>query len=160
GSLPEGTAGRGWLIHDRRYEDLELRFWFKCRKTEAGVLLRRQQDGDGTQGIYLAICGENVSTASRLRLHADGSEYERSTISAPHNQDPDEPAQFPQRPDGWNEIDIFLRGDMLVVSQNGYRARPYKLGKADRAEGDRYGEVALGFGQRGGAEIRIKDLAV
>ena len=157
GSLPEGTTGRGWLIHDRQYEDLELRFRFQCSKTEAGVLLRRQRDGDGTQGIYLSICGENVGTVSRLRLHADGSEYERSTISKLHNQEPDEPAQFPPAPAGWNEIDIFLRGDTLVVSLNGLRARPSKLGKA---EGDRYGEVALGLGPRGGTEIRIKDLAL
>jgi FG-GAP-like repeat/Domain of Unknown Function (DUF1080) len=159
GVLPSGAAGPAWLIQDRRYEDFELRFWFQCGQAEAGVLMQAEQNGHGSEGIYVSICGANLGELSHLTLNPDGTEHERSKMGTPRNQDPDEPAHFPWKSDGWNEIELFLRGEMLVISLNGYRARPYILGRANRSGLNHYGHIALGLAAIAGAQFRIKDIS-
>ncbi len=158
GSARQAKSGNGWLIQDQRHEDVRLSLSFECNDSDAGVLLRGTEIEHRLQGIYVPICGAGVGTVLRLGINPDGTKVEPSTIATFRNQDPPDPAQFPFNKGGWNHVDFFLRGQMLVVSFNGYRAQPCDLVKAGAASAIGLSKVGIGVAANQGASIRLKDL--
>ena len=159
GSLPAKAVGSGWLVRDEGYEDFLLRFQFRCHPCEGGVLLRSKKSATGTQGIYVSFSGANVGGVYRVQLDAGGREVDRRLLGIPHNDADDLKVQFPMQPDGWNVVELDVRGDDLVEVLNGYRVRPLKLKEAAPAGEARFGLIALGL-SGAGAQINIRDFSI
>jgi len=160
GRSQPGKSGNGWLIQDQRHEDVRLSLSFECNDSEAGVLLRGAEIDHHIEGAYVPICGAGVGTLVRLGINPDGAEVGRSTIATFRNQDPPDPAQFPFNKGGWNHADFFVRGKMLVVSFNGYRAQPCDFGAAGAVSANSFGKMGLGLAAKEGASIRLKDIEI
>jgi hypothetical protein len=158
GSVQPGGSRAGWLVRDQSYEDFLLRFWFKCTDCQAGVLFRSAKISGNTEGIYVSLNSSDVGGVYRLTLGADEQELRRKPLGTPHNQDDELRVQFPMRTDGWNEVELDVRGNSLVESINGYRVRPIALGE-EADGGISSGLLALGISGVG-SQIRIKAISV
>ena len=151
-----GSAGAGWLVLDRGYEDAGIRFSFRCNQCQTGVLLRDAKAGDGSQGTYLSLAGPDAGTMYRLDLNARGEETARKELGKPKGQT-NQPVEFTLRPGGWNQADLFVQGDDLLGYFNDGRIREFTFAGAKLSEKSRYGLVAL---RLGAGEVRIRDLSI
>src|SRR6478752_4182551 len=103
------SGSGGWLILNKGYEDVILKFAFNCTSCDGGVLLRDAPlDGGNTSGLYVPLSGPDVANVYRVRLDGQGKELDRKLISArkPRNS----LAQIASRPDGWSEFSMLLHG--------------------------------------------------
>ncbi len=158
GSINAGGAG-GWLVLDHGYEDFMVRLSFRCRDCESGVLFRATKTSDGTSGTYFSFAGPNAATVYKLGVNAQGQEAERTTLGIPQDQN-NQPARITLKPDGWNQAEIFVRGDAVVGTFNGFRLRAFAFAGKTSGEASRYGLLALHVSGRSGAEVRIKNLSI
>jgi hypothetical protein len=156
-----GSAGAapGWLVLDRAYEDVGVKFAFRCRNCETGVLVRGAKAGDGIEGSYLSLAGPDAGSMFRLDLNAQGQETDRKLLGQPKGQT-NTPVQFTLKPDGWNEADLFVSGNEILGYFNDGRIREFAFGGAKLGEKSRYGMLALRIAGGAGAEVRIKDISV
>ena len=175
----KGTAGSGWLVLDRGYQDTGFYAAFRCSGAcDTGVLLRLAKTADGLEGTYLSLKGE-VFAAENLTLDSTGGVVERTKLRdaagmirfAPPRIDPTTlpppvriftpsvPAlaithsQTPLRPDGWNEMEALLDADIL----RGYLNNSDRTLSVATEDIDSYGSIALYVGK--GSEVRFKDVS-
>jgi hypothetical protein len=140
------SGSGGWLVLDKGYEDVILKFAFNCTSCDGGVLLRDAPlDGGNTSGLYVPLSGPDAANVYRVRLDGQGKELDRKLISArkPRNS----LAQIASRPDGWSEFSMLLHGALAVDGQ----------GPGARDTGSRYGQLALGITN---GDLRVKDIAL
>lgn len=157
GSVKAGSSN-AWLLLDHGYEDFMVRFFFRCDNCDAGMVFRSIKADNGTSGTYLSLAGPNIGSLSRVTIDAEGSEIDRKVLGVPNGQD-NHPAQLKLNPDGWNEVELVLRGDILEGSFNESRLRPYTIDNAKSGGTNHYGLVGLRVSGGAGAEIRIKDIS-
>jgi hypothetical protein len=150
------AGGAGWLVLDRGYEDVGIRFSFRCSGCQTGVLLRDAKSGDGSEATYLALAGPDAGALYRIDLDARGQETARKELGKPKGQT-NQPVEFTLRPDGWNDADLFVQGDEVLGYFNDGRIREFTFGGTKLGEKSRYGLVAL---RVGAGELRIKDLSI
>ena len=158
GTVSKGDSAGGWLVLDHAYENLLLRFSFWCGKCETGVLFRSAKMGEGTEGIYLSLAGEDIGTLYRVTLDAQGREIERKSLGVPQGQDA-QPLRIQLKADGYNEVWIFLHGDQLGGAFNGSRIREFPVGGTSSGERSRQGQLAMHI-SGADAEVRIRDVSV
>jgi hypothetical protein len=140
------SGSGGWLILDKGYEDVILKFAFQCASCDGGVLLRNAPlDGANTSGLYIPLSGPDAANLYRVTLDGQGKELDRKLISArkPRNS----LAQITPLPGGWNDFSMLLHGILTVDGQ----------GPAARDTGSRYGQLALGITN---GDLRVKDIAL
>jgi hypothetical protein len=159
GSNRKGESAGGWLVLDHPYENLLLRFSFRCSDCETGVLFRSSKVGDGTGGTYVSLAGSDAGTVYRATLDSQGRELDRKPLGIPSGQD-GQPVRIKPRAEGWNEVWIFLHGDALGGEFNGTRMREFALGSPKTEAQSRYGQLALRISGGTNAEVRIKDISV
>ncbi len=177
--IGKGTAGSGWLVLDRGYQDTGFYAAFRCSGVcDTGVLLRMAKTANGLQGTYLSLKGELFAGES-LTLDSTGGVVERTKLRdaagmirfAPPRIDPTTlpppvriftpsvPAlaithsQAPLRPDGWNEMEALLDADIL----RGYLNNSDRTLSVATEDIDSYGSIALYVGK--GSEVRFKDVS-
>jgi hypothetical protein len=153
-----GTGSDGWLLLDHGYEDFMVRFAFQCNNCETGVLFRDAKGENGTSGTYLSLAGPNIGAASRITFDAQGSEVDHTLIGAPNGQN-NHPVQLKVNPDGWNTVEIVVRGNQLEGGFNQSRLRALTIDNGKVAGSDRYGLVGLHISGGAGAEVRVKDIS-
>ena len=57
------TSGPGWLVLDKSYQDIILKFAFQCSGCDAGVVLRNVSSKPGaTSALYAGISGPDALT--------------------------------------------------------------------------------------------------
>lgn len=157
GSVKNGGAG-GWLLLDRGYEDFMLRLSFRCNACETGLLFHNAKTSDGSGGIYLSLAGPDIGTLYRLTMDAQGRETDRKPIGIPKGQN-NQPVHLSLNPDGWNETQIFVRGNILEGSFGGSRLRPFAFSEKKSNE-KKYGLLGLRIAGNPGAEVRIGTIAI
>jgi hypothetical protein len=157
GSVRKGDSG--WLVLDRPYEDLLLRFSFRCRDCEIGVLFRGVKVNDGLDGTFLSLSGTDAGTVYRAIANSRVSEFERQRVGVPAGQD-DQPLEIKAHPDGWNVVWIFVRGDALGGQFNSTRIREFNFAGAAAADRKRYGQLAFRISSRGDEEVCLRDISV
>jgi Domain of Unknown Function (DUF1080) len=141
----DGRAGNasGWLFLDHPYQDTGLYAAFRCDGAcDTGILLRAEKSGGSTQGLFLAIKG-NDAAAYRVTLDQAGNEIGREKLRnagglirfAPPSPSPaDGPAPPLRRPmtpappgvtlplampahglkeNDWNDVEVLLDADLL-----------------------------------------------
>jgi hypothetical protein len=175
----KGTAGSGWLVLDRGYQDTGFYAAFRCTGAcDTGVLARLAKTADGLQGIFLSLKGD-AFTAEGPTLNPAGGVVERTKLRdaagmirfAPPRIDPTTlpppvrvftpsvPAlaitrsQTPLRQDGWNEMEVLLDADIL----RGYLNNTDRTLSVATEDLDSYGPIALYVGK--GSEVRFKDVS-
>jgi len=176
-----GTAGGGWLVLDRSYQDTGFYAQFRCvGPCDTGVLLRMTKTGVGFVGAYLSVKGNELEAES-LTLDAGGNVVQQKKLRnvpgmirfAPPLPDPTAapPVFHPdtiQAPPGlsmpitrpqanvrlgeWNEIEILLDADIIRDYLNGVGR---EVAATDEDDMDSYGPIALFVGS--GSEVRFKD---
>ena len=74
---PEG----GWLVFDKRYQDIQFYSDFRCSAAcNAGILLRAQKTSSGgLHGVYISLV-EGDTDAYDLELSSDGKEVSRTKL--------------------------------------------------------------------------------
>ena len=175
----KGTAGSGWLVLDRGYQDTGFYAAFRCTGAcDTGVLLRLAKTADGLEGTYLSLKGD-VFAGESLTLDPTGGVVERTELRdasgmirfAPPRIDPTTlpptvriftpsvpalaitHAQTPLRADGWNEMEALLDADIL----RGYLNNSDRTLSVATEDMDSYGAIALYVGK--GSEVRFKDVS-
>jgi hypothetical protein len=69
--------GGGWLVQDRSYQDLSVKFSFRSAGGgQTGILLGMEKAGENTTGIYVSLAEGDLS-AYEITLDARGQEIER-----------------------------------------------------------------------------------
>ena len=94
------SAGGGWLMLDRSYQDVAFYASFRCTGgCKTGVLLRAEKTPQGMKGVYLALTDGDVASY-RVTLDAQGKELQREGLRRGGGQmriapaaDPDAPAR-------------------------------------------------------------------
>lgn len=80
GAVSPGASG-GWLVTDRRYQDLGVRFSFRCGgECQTGILLGMQHAGDRIDGLFISLTNNDL-TAYGMTLDARGQEIERRKLA-------------------------------------------------------------------------------
>jgi hypothetical protein len=78
--LGHGTAGSGWLVLDRSYQDTGFYAAFRCKGAcDTGMLLRMTKTADGMNGTYYSVKGGTVEAES-LTLDATGNIVARQKL--------------------------------------------------------------------------------
>jgi hypothetical protein len=72
--------GGGWLVLDTVYGDAAVEMSFECDNCEPGVMMRAEQQGDRTSGVYLELSGPNAGSLFRVVFDKDGREVERKPM--------------------------------------------------------------------------------
>jgi 3-keto-disaccharide hydrolase/FG-GAP-like repeat len=108
----------GALVLDKSYQDIVLRFAFKCDGCDAGVVLRNAplpSKPDITSAIYAGISGPDALTAYRISMGPQDKEIDRKQLfkwtgrqNLPYMQLSVTPVA-----DGWKKVRIQLRGDAV-----------------------------------------------
>jgi hypothetical protein len=181
--LGNGSAGSGWLVLDRSYQDAGFYAAFRCKGAcDTGVLLRMTKTADGMNGTYYSVKGGTVEAQS-LTLAATGNIVARQKLRdaggqfryAPPMPDPtaapvatrpyaSEPAPpgvtlpitMPRahvREGEWNELEVMLDADIIRGYLND-AGRGVSAATNDD-DLDAYGPIALYVGK--GTEVRFKD---
>ena len=83
GKAKPGTNG-GWLVLDKRFQDVQLYVNYKCTgECKSGVLLRANKAGDGTMtGVFVSLANDDTGYYS-VTLDASGKETSRDQLAAP-----------------------------------------------------------------------------
>ena len=73
--------GGGWLVANRGYQDVAVKFSFRCTgKCQAGILLGMQDAGDRVDGLFVSLT-DNDLTTYEMPLDARGQELERRKLA-------------------------------------------------------------------------------
>jgi hypothetical protein len=158
----KADSSSGWLLLDHGYEDFMVRLSFRCDNCDAGMVFRSAKADNGTSGTYVSLAGPNIGAVSRLTVDAQGSEVDRKALGALNFGVPQafDPVQIKLNPDGWNEVEFVVRGDILEGSLNEHNFRPFTIASAKLGQTSHYGVVGLRVSGSVGAELRIKDISV
>ena len=83
GKAKPGTNG-GWLVLDKRFQDVQLYLNYKCTgECKSGVLLRAKKAADGSMtGVFVSLADGDTGYYS-LALDPSGKEASRDRLSAP-----------------------------------------------------------------------------
>ena len=74
------TNGPGWLVLDTVYGDTGVELAFECDNCEPGVMIRSEQQGDRTNGVYLELAGPTAGSLFRVTFDAQGKEIDRKPM--------------------------------------------------------------------------------
>jgi hypothetical protein len=183
--LGKGSAGNGWLVLDRSYQDAGFYAAFRCKGTcDTGVLLRMTKTIGGMNGTYLSVKGGTVQAES-LTIDATGNIVARQKLrdaagqfryappmpdptalpisTRPYGSEPPPPGvtlpiTMPHahvREGEWNELEVMLDANII----RGYLNNTGRGVSAatDDDDLDSYGPIALFVGK--GSEVRFKDVS-
>ncbi len=76
GTVQQGSTG-SWLVQDRGFQDLALKFSFRCAAgCQSGILLGMEKDGDRTKGLFVSLASGDFN-AYEVTLDAQGQEVDR-----------------------------------------------------------------------------------
>ena len=117
----KADSSNGWLLLDHGYEDFMVRFSFRCDNCETGMVFRSAKADNGTSGTYLSLAGPDIGAVSRVTVDAQGSEVDRKVLGVLNWSRIINPVQLKLNPDGWNEVEFVVRGDILEGSFNEHR---------------------------------------
>jgi hypothetical protein len=105
GEIVATGGGGGWLLADKKYEDVALVAAVRCSgNCRTGVLVRAEPTPDGgTKGIFVSVGGEDRASY-RVTLDAQGREISREPLRPPGPGQlrvaPPPPAETPAPPAG------------------------------------------------------------
>ncbi|MGI8961097.1 MAG: family 16 glycoside hydrolase [Bryobacteraceae bacterium] len=161
GSAEKANSAGGWLVLDHAYEDFKLEFSFRCATCETGVLLRAAplnwshfshppKRGDRLSGIYVSLSGADAGSMSVVTLDVQGRVIDQKSLPKPSGEY--SPVQISERPDGWKQVHITMRGDAVSKPAKG------NMISAAADERSRYGQLALRISGPAGAEVRFKSI--
>lgn len=183
------SAGGGWLVLDKSYQDVQFFASFRCTGAcRVGVLLRAQKTENGMKGTYVSLTQGDLASY-RVTLDAQGQEISRDKLrpatgtiryakdyKPPQPQPPgaagagrsgqgNRPAPVFE-PEQWNTIQIILDADILRPSLTlAGAARPGRMqfGRGLIAGGatddDMAGYGPIALYAGGSGEVRFKDVA-
>jgi hypothetical protein len=169
----DGASGGGWLVSDRKFQDVRVFVRLECQgQCNAGLLLRAERTPDnGLHGDYVSLSDGDVNTY-RVTLDAQGNELSRAKLSdAPPEvtgiSGPSRPAQAPTAPAAprpgrrmaslsapgtWNTVELIVENSAL----NGTVNDGALAGGVVSPDG--YGAVAIRVGS--GTKIQLDGLAL
>ncbi len=159
------AAGPGSLVLEKSYQDLILRFAYRCEGCDAGVVLRSaaQPSKPGTAtALYVGLSGPDARTLHRLTLDANGKETERTNLykwTARQNP-PGMQVRITPGLNGWTNVHIQVRGDVTAPPAGGRSGQQAALGTAaidTQPAYPTYGPLAV---RLTGGEVRIKDVTL
>ena len=149
GEIVAAAGGEaGWLVMEKRYQDLVLRFAYLCHNCDAGVALRHGQSSPGTtSALYVALAGPDATTLHRIVLDSHGKELkgEQWFEWTGRQNPPGMQLRVTDSAGGWKEARIQIRGDVSAPTT------------ASQDVVASYGSVA--FRVRSG-ELRVKNVVV
>lgn len=67
--------------------------------------------------------------------------------------------QLKLNPDGWNDVELTIRGDQIEGSFNQHRLRALRIDDTPSFGTSHYGMVGLHIAGGTGAELRVKDIS-
>jgi len=175
----------GWLFLNEGYQDFVLHALFQCTTCDAGVLLRAEGSGTKLYGIYIPLGSSKMGKMYRVALASvdsaptdltpmpaapplpgsEGSIDKGSCdpISCDGILDAHGGSNFPSaatpKPirlhSGWNQLDVTMRGDVILASVNDTTLTPAVMDNAPR-----YGQIALRTAGSTGNLVRFKDISI
>ena len=155
-----GTAG--WLVLEKNYQDLILRFAYQCNNCDAGVVLRNAPSASSlpgtTSALYVGLAGPDARTLHRVTLDAQGRELNRQQLykwTARQNP-PGMQLRVLDGTDGWTEVRLQIRGDVSAPVAQG-ASPPNTPATASQETFASYGPLAFRIGS---GEVRVKDVVV
>jgi Domain of Unknown Function (DUF1080)/FG-GAP-like repeat len=161
------TSGTGWLVLDKSYQDLILKFAFQCSNCDAGVVLRNASSKPGTMSaIYVGISGQDASSLHRLTMDAEGKEVGRTQLYKWTGRQNPPGLQMSITPGtgGWQHVRIQVRGDVRAPATGGRGAAPAQTAApaasaatAPQETDPTYGPLSLRLNN---GELRIKDVTI
>ena len=162
------ASGAGSLTLEKSYQDVILKFAYRCDTCDAGVILRNaaQPSKPGmTTALYVGISGPDARTLHRVTLDAQGKEIDRTNLykwTARQNP-PGMQMRVTPRADGWTEVRLQVRGDVSAppAGGRGGGATPPPTPAAAAAGPQEtypvYGPLSLRVAS---GEVRIKDVSL
>jgi hypothetical protein len=126
------TSGPGWLVLDKSYQDIILKFAFQCDNCDAGVVLRNvalPSKPGTTSALYAGISGPDARTLYRVTMDPQGKELERTQLykwTARQNP-PGMQMSITPGTAGWNHVRIQVRGDVTAPSAGGRGEGPARV---------------------------------
>jgi hypothetical protein len=172
GTVRPGGGG-GWLMSDRSYQDLGVKFSFLCSgECRTGIVLGVEKSGSRSTGLYLALEESDVSTYE-MTLDANLQEIARTKLApavargggagggggrqggAPLTAPAGHPMSLPRaggtvRLNDWNDVEVRL---FTPVNANG-TALNVVLNGVTVATGYPAPEIGPGFGQQDRIALR------
>ena len=159
------AAGPGLLVLDKSYQDIILRFAYRCENCDAGVVLRNvaQSTKPGTTtALYVGLSGADARTLHRVTLDAQSKELERTNLykwTARQNP-PGMQMRMTPGADGWTRVHIQVRGDVTAPPAGGRSGQEASLGTSAANSPQTfpvYGPLSLRVNS---GEVRVKDVTV
>ena len=160
------ASGPGLLVLDKSYQDLILRFSYKCENCDAGVVLRHAPAparSDAATGLYVAVSGPDARSLHRVTLDAQSKELDRTQLyrwTARQNP-PGMQMLVTPGTDGWTHVRLQVRGDVNAPPAGGRggggAAAPAAAAAPAPPAFPSYAPLAL---RVGGGEVRFKDVTV
>jgi hypothetical protein len=182
------SAGGGWLVLDKSYQDVQFYASFRCTGAcRVGVLLRAQKTESGMKGTYVSLTKGDLASY-RVTLDAQGNEISREklgpatgTIRYAKDYKPPQPpppgapgmgrtgqGNRPApvfEPDQWNTIQIIIDADIVRPSLTlAGAARSRMMFGRGLIAGGATGEDMTAYGPvaiyaGGSGEVHFKDVA-
>jgi hypothetical protein len=159
-------GGPGWLVLDKRSQDIILKFTFQCDNCDAGVVLRGASlpaKQDATTFLYAGISGPDTRTLYRITTDPQSKglkELDRTQLykwTARQNP-PGMQMSITPGPNGWSLVRVQVRGDVTAPSAGGRGAGAGAGATPAQQEAfPIYGSLALRIGS---GEVRIKDVTI
>ncbi|PYR61827.1 MAG: hypothetical protein DMF91_08680 [Acidobacteria bacterium] len=154
------TAGPGWLVLDKGYQDIILTFAFHCSTCDAGVVLRNAPSPstpNATSAVYAGISGPDALTLYRITMDPQGKELDRTQLfkwTARQNPPGMQMSITPQA-DGWKQVHIQVRGDVTAPAAG--RGGGAAAAPAPQEIYPTFGPLALRLSS---GEMRVKNVTV
>jgi Domain of Unknown Function (DUF1080)/FG-GAP-like repeat/FG-GAP repeat len=78
----KGASGSGWLVSDKKFQDVRVYLRLNCTSAcSSGVLLRAEQTKDkGLEGIFVSLADSDLNTYA-ITLDAQGNEVKRVKLA-------------------------------------------------------------------------------
>ena len=159
------SSGPGALALETSYQDIILRFAFRCDGCDAGVFVRHAPvpatPGTAT-ALYVGLSGPDARTLHRVTLDANGKEAQRTNLykwTARQNP-PGMQLRITPGLNGWTNVHIQVRGDVTAPPAGGRSGQQAALGTAaidSQPAYPVYGPIAVRLTS---GEVRIKDVTV
>jgi hypothetical protein len=176
-------GGESVVMADRGYQDFMIRAAFRCADCTAGILVRATSASAGLSAIYIPLSGPDLGKLYRVSIdQRTGALSGATAMPAPPPASPPgkidvgpcrplacagirdghggAPLARPAGPvsiafdrDGWNQIEIVMRGDAITASINGRRLAAARMDRAPL-----FGRIGLRVAGTG--PIQLRDLRV